>query len=383
MYRFIILLGIVSFFADITYEGARSILGPFMALLGASGAVVGTVAGLGEFIGYGVRLVSGMVTDKTRQYWMITFVGYASNLIAVPLLALANNWQIAALLIILERIGKAIRTPARDAMLSYACKNIGRGWGFGIHQAMDRFGALIGPIIVYSVLSHAQNYRLSFILLGIPAVLALGALAYARRTNPAPQTEESSKLSFSTKGFSKPFWLFLAASGLIAAGYVDYALIAYHFQKQSILPAAWIPLMYMFAMASAALFSLIGGKLFDFFSKPVVIIATAAGALSTPLFFTVRFSGVLSGMILWGIGLGMQGSVMRSIVANLVEPVRRSTAYGTFGLIFGLCWFIGSSFLGWLYDHSLIMTILVSMVFQLCAIPFFLKIDINAQTSSL
>ena len=117
MYRFIILLGIVSFFADITYEGARSILGPFMALLGASGVVVGTVAGLGEFMGYGVRLLSGIVTDKTRQYWMITFVGYASNLIAVPLLALANNWQIAALLIILERIGKAIRTPARDAIL--------------------------------------------------------------------------------------------------------------------------------------------------------------------------------------------------------------------------------------------------------------------------
>lgn len=348
-----------------------------MGLLGASGAIIGAVAGLGEFLGYGMRLISGRITDKTKIYWPITFIGYTSNLIVVPLLALAERWEVAALLIILERAGKGIRTPARDAMLSYASKDIGRGWGFGIHEALDRVGALVGPLIVFGVLAHAGNLRTSFLLLGIPAVLALVALGFAKKANPYPQTGEESKPNFSIQGFSKTFWIFLAAAGFLAAGYVDFALIAYHFQKQSIIPSDWIPLFYAFAMAAAALFSLAGGKLFDFFSKPVVLTALVLGMLSIPCVFAGGFSTALIGMILWGLGLGMQGSVLRSIVANLVEPEKRSSAYGVFGVIFGLCWFLGSSLTGWLYDHSITVTIIVSMILQLCSIPLFLKLNLQ------
>ena len=135
--KFIILLGIVSLFADMTYEGARSITGPYLALLGASAAVVGFVAGFGELVGYALRLVSGYMADKTRRYWAMTIIGYAVNLLAVPLLALAGNWPMAAILLIAERMGKAIRTPPRDVMLSHAASQVGRGWGFGLHEAMD------------------------------------------------------------------------------------------------------------------------------------------------------------------------------------------------------------------------------------------------------
>lgn len=183
--RFVILLGVVSLFADATYEGARSIAGPFLALLGASGTAVGIVAGLGELAGYGLRLVSGYLSDRTHRHWAMTLIGYAVNLLAVPILGLAGSWQIAAALLIVERMGKALRTPVRDAMLSYATKQTGRGWGFGLHEAMDQVGAIAGPLLVTGVIATQNNYPVAFAILAIPALLALSVLLTARAL-PAP-----------------------------------------------------------------------------------------------------------------------------------------------------------------------------------------------------
>jgi hypothetical protein len=149
--KFVVLIGIVSLFSDLTYEGARSVTGPFLAILGASATAVGFVAGLGELIGYALRLVSGYFADKTQKYWTTVFLGYGLNLLAVPLLALAGHWEIAAILMVAERMGKAIRTPARDVMLSCASDSIGRGWGFGLHEALDQIGAICGPLVVSAV----------------------------------------------------------------------------------------------------------------------------------------------------------------------------------------------------------------------------------------
>jgi predicted MFS family arabinose efflux permease len=185
--RFVILIGVVSLFADMTYEGARSITGPYLALLGASGTIVGVVAGFGELIGYGLRLVSGYVSDRTGRYWSITFFGYLMNMLAVPLLALAGSWQLAAILIIAERAGKAIRNPPRDAMLSHATKEMGRGWGFGLHEALDQIGAVLGPLIVTAVLYFKGSYRTGFAVLLIPALLALSVLLVTRLFYPRPR----------------------------------------------------------------------------------------------------------------------------------------------------------------------------------------------------
>ncbi|HEX9371654.1 MAG TPA: MFS transporter, partial [Roseiflexaceae bacterium] len=225
--RFVVLLGVVSLFADMTYEGARSITGPYLAVLGASATVVGIVAGFGELIGYGLRLVSGYLSDRTGRYWAITLVGYAVNMLAVPLLALAGNWEIAALLMIAERTGKAIRTPARDAMLSHATSEMGRGWGFGLHEAMDQIGAVLGPLIVAAVLYVRGDYQTGFALLLIPALLALGVLVAARLLYPHPRDLEVDVPAPATRGFPRVFWLYLAAVALIAAGYADFPLIAY------------------------------------------------------------------------------------------------------------------------------------------------------------
>jgi len=251
--RFVILIGVVSLFADMTYEGARSITGPYLALLGASGTIVGVVAGFGELIGYGLRLVSGYVSDRTGRYWSITFFGYLMNMLAVPLLALAGSWQLAAILIIAERAGKAIRNPPRDAMLSHATKEMGRGWGFGLHEALDQIGAVLGPLIVTAVLYFKGSYRTGFAVLLIPALLALSVLLVTRLFYPRPRDLEAVLPDLETKDFPQKFWIYLAAASLIGAGYVDFPLIAYHFEKAFVVSDDWIPVFYAVAMGVDAL----------------------------------------------------------------------------------------------------------------------------------
>ncbi len=193
--RFILLLGVVSLLADMTYEGARSITGPYLGLLGASAAVVGAVAGAGEMIGYVLRLASGYLTDRTRKYWTIALVGYGVNLLAVPSLALAGHWEAAALLLMTERAGKAIRVPARDVMLAAASKSVGSGWTFGVHEALDRMGGLSGPLVVALMLATTRSYRASFTVLLVPALAALSVLLVARSRYPQPEGMETERVT--------------------------------------------------------------------------------------------------------------------------------------------------------------------------------------------
>ncbi len=297
--RFVILIGVVSLFADMTYEGARSINGSYLAVLGASGAVVGVVSGLGELLGFTIRLVSGYLSDETKGYWTITFLGYAINLIAVPLLALAGNWPLAALLMVVERLGKGIRVPPRDAMLSYATQRMGRGWGFGLHEALDQLGAITGPLIVALVLYFRNGYQTGYGLLLIPALLALGVLSAARLLYPRPQDLEFNQVNLQVPGFSRPFWLYVAAAALIAAGFADFPLIAYHFQKASIAGEATIPVLYAVAMGVDALAALVFGRLFDRFGLVTMMLVAAlsaffcaAGFLGRVFFSRVRHGAV-------------------------------------------------------------------------------------------
>ncbi len=375
--RFIVLLGIVSLFADFTYEGARGIIGPYLSTLGASGAAVGVVVSLGVLIGYGMRAVSGYFSDKTQQYWMLTFIGYIINLTAVPLLAFTHHWQTAAFLIVLERFGKAIRVPARDAMLSYATKHTGRGWGFGMHEALDQIGAVIGPLFIALIFFLKGSYRLGFAFLAVPASLSLLALIIARISFPTPQDMEKKGFSLEPKGMSKNYWIYVFGVGLVAFGFADYALISYHFQKASILSPIWISLLYSIAMGVDGLSALVMGKLFDLRGISVLAIVTAAAAFFAPLVFLGGFTAILIGMILWGIGLGAQESIMRAIIAVLTPPDRRGSAYGMMNLIFGLFWAAGSALIGFLYDLSPLYVTIFSIAAQFASLPFFLSVKIS------
>jgi MFS family permease len=372
--KFVILLGVVSLFADMTYEGARSVTGPYLAILGASGALVGIVAGFGELIGYGLRLVSGYISDRTGRYWAVTLFGYFVNLLAVPLLALAGRWEVAAFLMIMERMGKAIRNPSRDAMLSHATHSIGRGWGFGLHEAMDQIGAILGPLIVAGVLYLKGGYRTSFAILLIPALLALVVLLVARALYPRPRDLEIGVIELRTGGFSRIFWIYLAAVSLIAAGYVDFPLISFHFERLSVVPKIWIPVFYAVAMGIDALSALFFGRLFDRAGLSILIVASLISSVFAPLVFLGGFYPALVGMALWGIGMGAQESVMRAAIAEMVPVNRRSTAYGIFNAGFGLFWFLGSALMGVLYDVSIPLLIGFSVAAQLASVPLFFLI---------
>jgi MFS family permease len=372
--KFILLLGAVSLFADMTYEGARSITGPYLAVLGASGAAVGIVAGLGELLGYGLRFITGYISDRTGRYWAITIVGYFVNLVAVPLLALAGSWEIAALLMIVERIGKAIRTPARDAMLSHATQEMGRGWGFGLHEAMDQIGAMLGPLIVALVMYLKGSYHMSFGLLLIPALLALSVLLAARMLYPRPRDFEVGKGKQEGKGFPKVFWLYLVAVGLVAAGYADFSLIAFHFREASIASDTWIPILYAIAMGVDALAALAFGRLFDRIGMPVLIAAVVISAFFAPLVFLGGFLSAVLGMVVWGVGMGAQESIMRAVVAQMVPAEKRGTGYGIFNTGYGVFWFLGSALLGILYDISLPALVAFSMLAQAASFVLLLVI---------
>lgn len=367
--RFVILLGLVSLFSDMTYEGARSITGPYLAFLGASATAVGFIAGFGELVGYSLRLVSGYLSDRTGRYWAFTLVGYSLNLLVVPLLALAGRWEIAAALMIAERMGKALRTPARDAMLSHATKEVGRGWGFGLHEAMDQIGAMIGPLIVAAVLAFQGSYETGFAVLLLPALLALTVLAVARWLYPRPQELEPFTANVQTRGLPRIFWWYLAGVALLAAGFADFPLIAFHFEQTGAVPTNMIPIFYAVAMGVDALAALIFGRLYDRRGLGVLVGVALISAFFAPLVFTASFWAALAGMVLWGVSMGAQESVMRAAVAGMVAPDRRGSAYGVFNTGYGLAWFAGSVIMGVLYDASLPAVIVFSVLCQLAAVP--------------
>lgn len=373
--RFIVLLGVVSLFADMTYEGARSVAGPFLGMLGASATVIGIVSGLGELTGYGLRYVSGALSDRTQRYWTITLAGYFLNLLAVPLLALAGSWQMAAVLLVLERTGKAIRTPARDAMLSHAAHSIGRGWGFGLHGAMDQAGALAGPLIVAGVLAARGQYHTAFAWLALPAALSLATLLTARHTYPSPEDLEIVTLTHPAAAHpGRWFWLYTSGGAMIAFGYADYPLMAFHLVRTGTLGGASIPLLYALAMVAEGLTGLAVGKWFDRAGLRVVAIGVLVSAAFVPLVFLAPGRVAIAGVVLWGIGLGVQGSILRAGLAALVPRERRGSAYGLFDTIFGVAWFAGSALMGILYDRALIALVVVAVLAELAAIPFILSV---------
>lgn len=372
--KFVLMIGIMSFFADFTYEGSRSVIGPYLAGLGASALAVGIITGFGELLGYGLRLVSGRLSDQTGQFWPITIVGYIVQMASVPLLALAGSWQVAAVFIILERVGRATRNPPRDVMLSHAAGQMGYGWAFGVHEALDQFGALFGPLAVALVLTLRGDYQLAFAALAIPALVTLALLAVARFFYPRPQDMETNPPNVNTTGLPRVFWIYLSGAVLVAAGFVDFPLMAYHFGQTSTVPGAWIPVFYSIAMGVSGAGSLVLGRLFDRVGISILVPLTLVSMLFAPLAFLGGFWVALVGIALWGLGMGVHESIIPAAVALMVPSNRRASAYGLFTAGYGVFWFLGSAAIGFLYGISLPALIGFSVVLQLAAVPIFLVV---------
>jgi MFS family permease len=372
----ILLLGLVSLCGDIVYEGARAVTGPFLYSLGATAAVVGLISGIGEFAGYALRLLSGYLVDRTCRYWTLVFIGYGL-IVAIPLLAFAGRWEIAACLVIAERLAKAIRTPAREVILSSAGKDIGRGWAFGIHEAMDQIGAVGGPLILTAAIAmggdgagHLAGYRMGFKILFIPFVLMLAVLVYARWRFPEPQKLEKGACETGAK-VPRVFWLYLVFICLTICGFANFQLVSFHLKAKSLTTDAVIPLLYAVAMGVDAVAALTIGKLYDKRGMGIMIVLPLISIAAAPLVFASSRSAAIAGIVLWGIAIGIHETIMRAAIGDMVPIARRGWAYGIFYLAFGLSWFVGSLAIGALYAVSITAVIIFAVVLQAASVPAF------------
>ena len=364
--RFVVSLGIVSLFADFTYEGGRSIVGPYLALLGASPVFAGAVAGVGEFLGYAVRLFSGRFVDRTRRHWPVMLVGYTVNMLSVPALALAGTPVFAGLLVSTERLGKGMRAPARDALLSHAGHELGHGYAFGLHEFLDQLGAIAGPLLVAGAVAWFADYRAGFAVLTLPALLALVFLWRARGLEPAEtRSQEHARASFDRR-----YFLYLAFSVVSVLGFSHFILVAYHLGATHRLAPAMIPLLFGFAMGADALAALASGWLYDRVGLKVLAALPLLTLPAIPLLFLPASPGLIwLGAGLWGAALGVQESIVRSGVATLTPAKLRGTAYGVFDTCFGLAWLLGSLLLGALYGRDVTWLVAAAVLFQLASLP--------------
>lgn len=344
-WRFIVAIGVVSLFADMTYEGARSIVGPYLGTLGASALMVGVIGGGAEFLGYAVRWLSGRGADTSGRHWTLMYAGYALNMLSVPFLALTTALGPAAGLVVGERLGKGVRTPARDALLARAGGIVGHGISFGLHEFLDQIGALIGPLIVAGLVALA-GYRAGFAVLAIPAAAALVCLAVARRFEAKPQTERSS----SRTKLPRVFWGWTGFAVLATAGYSHFALVSFHLAAHGELSLPLIPVIFAVAMGAEGLAALGAGRLGDRFGALPVAAFPLCGAGGVAMLFLGGAAPAWGGAVLWGAGLGVQSSLLRAQVARIVPEERRGEAFGLLDTGIGAGWLAGSAALGALYD---------------------------------
>jgi MFS family permease len=375
-FRFVLTLGLVNLFADMTYEGGASINGPFLGSLGATAAAVSIIAGVGEFLGYSLRLVAGYLADKTGKYWLITFIGYIINLLAVSAMALANHWWAAAALVFAERAGRAIRKPTIEAMLSYTTSRYGLGWVYALNSALDETGATLGPLLIALILMGAGDtaYRTGYAVLLISSVLALATLSLAFFFFSTPSRLEAGPTA-QPRGFTSAYWLSMLAAACFGAGLMSFEFVSFHLASTGAVTGYWIPLFLVIATAAGVVASLVFARLYDRYGLTIILLAVVLSALFPPLVFLGGFAAVLTGLILWGIGYATQDTLIKALVAGMLPEGKRNLAFGLFYAGYGCGWLIGSVTTGLLYDWSLPLAIAFSVAMQLASLPLFLIAD--------
>jgi len=394
----IIIFGIISMLGDVIYEGARSANGQYLNLLGFSAASVGLVFGLGEFLGYALRLVAGLLSDKTGRHWLFIFLGY-SMLIVVAMLGITNSWPFIVTLILLERLGKALRNPAKDTLVSQVAEGqVGVGFAFGLQEALDQIGAFLGPLIFTLVFlvtgkQAIQDYQLAYRWLVVPFVLLMAFLYFAMRKVksenliPKPKTR-----AFEAEKLKPIFWIYTAFTFFSTLGFVNFSLIGYHLKDNALLPDGQITLLYAVAMAVDALAALVVGRWYDRLKQKR---GTRMGGLAVlagiPLltlllpFLTLSHSVplIVTGMLLFGIVIGTHETIMRSAIADLTPFHKRGTGYGVFNSVYGLAFLAGAALMGKFYDLSWMGAIYgVSVAVEALAIVFYLRLRAMSQLQS-
>lgn len=385
-FQLIFLFGMISMLGDISYEGARSINGAYLKLLNADPIIVGFIFGIGEFLGYGIRLFSGFISDKTQSYWFFTILGY-SLIISVPLLSFSNSWQIAVLLMILERIGKGIRSPAKDTIVSFASKQVGTGLGFGITELIDQVGAFLGPLIFtlffLSIKSKVEliHYQKAYELSWIPFFILILILIFAfiKFSNPI-EFENTKKLKFNLYS-SKVFWFYLLFIFFTTLGFINFGIIGYHLKAKEFVNDFQIPLLYGIAMFFDAITGIIVGKIYDniknknnqnYSETKILVFIPIFTLIGIVLLFAENLFFVYLGVIFWGIVMGFHETIMKAIISDLTDINQRGMGFGIFHIVYGFSFLIGSTLTGYMYKISISWLLFLVFFFEALSLLIFL-----------
>ena len=393
--RAIIIFGIISLLGDMVYESARGANSQYFELIGISAAKVGLVFGIGEFLGYFLRLISGVISDKSKKPWAFMFIGYGM-LFFVPLMGLTQNWNVLFVLILMERIGKAIRNPSKDTVLSAISENqVGVGFAFGLQEALDQVGAFLGPLIFTAVFyftgkNTLAEYSLGYKFLFIPFVLLMLFLYYSYRViSKGNLLGEEYGREFKSEKLKPIFWMYMAFTFFATLGFLNFSTLGYHMKSQNILTDGKITLIYSVAMIVDALTALIVGRLYDKLKEKsgkkdggiLVLGAIPVVTLLLPFFgLTMSKSLIIVSMIIFGIIMGTHETIMRSAIADITPFDKRGTGYGVFNTGYGLALFLGATITGYLYDKNLNSTILImTVVCEIIAAIIFIKMKKEIQ----
>ena len=373
-WRVVVGFGTVSLAADMVYEGARSAYGPLLTSLGASALAVGAITGAGEAVALLLRLVSGTVADRTRRYWPVTIAGYALTAVCVPLLAVtpylgAAGLAVAAVLILAERTGKAIRSPAKSALLAAAAQQVGMGRGLGVHKALDQIGAFAGPLLVAGLIALAGGTLWpGFAVLAVPGAVTMALLALTRRRMPEARPTGPAPGPAAAHALPASFWWLAAGTGVCTGGLVTFGLIGYHLVTDRVVPAAAVPLLYAAAMAAEAVAALVTGEAYDRLGPRTLLALPVLVATVPALAFAGGLPAVVGGVLLWGAATGLQDSTVKALVADIVRPERRATAYGLFAAVQGAGALAGGIATGALYERSATALVTAVAASQLAAL---------------
>ena len=369
--------GLVSLSADMVYEGMRSVSGPFLGSLGASALTVGIVTGAGEAIALALRVVTGPLADRSGRYWGLTIVGYAMTAVCVPLLALTPYLGVAGLavastLILLERTGKAVRSPSKSALLAHMAKPVGRGRGMAVHNAHDQVGAFAGPLVVAGMLALTGLYWPGFAILAIPGVVAMLLLFQLhRRTRTLDDVAiaEDPGADAGTSRESRParlprsFYAFALSCAAGTLGLMTFGVISFHLVQADLVTAALVPVVYAMAMGLEAVAALATGFTYDRIGHRVLLVLPVLIALVPPLAFSGQVWPALAGVAVWGFATGIQDSTVKALVADLVPASGLATAYGAFAAFQGAAALGGGVLAGALYgDHLGLLVVLVALL---------------------
>jgi len=377
----ILLLGIVSLMGDVVYEGSRGIVPSYLEFLGATALIVGLVGGLGDFLGYAMRLVSGFLADTTRAYWFFIFLGYGL-IISIPLLGLPLGLEMAVFLVLLERFGKAFRSPSRDTVLSIISKDVGVGKAFGIHEILDQIGAILGPLMVAFLMLSTNNYNFTFSFLFLPFVVLLIALAYTyKRIGSKTIIAESQKIRGKREKPSKPFYIYTFGVLLNTVGLIPYMLILYKASEILHPTQQWIiPLIYLLIQGVDAPMALIAGYAYDRFGIRFLVVPFLL-SLFPPLFTMVgaELSTLITAAVVFGLVLGMQESIYRAAVSELTPISSRGTAYGIFNAAYGFGFLISGAIYGLLMQLKppFIAVVFYVFVMQIAATASLLSVRLE------